>query len=67
LPAVGDFCQGPARPDQGAVDGSGQARAGKHGKMPSPEGAKVTFRQGTEKATFGRHTVMSVALSWLLV
>jgi hypothetical protein len=35
--------------------------------MPSPEGAKVTFRQGTEKATFGRHTVMSVALSWLLV
>src|SRR6476660_1411650 len=42
LPAVGDFCQGPALPDRGTVAGSGQARAGKHGKMPSPEGAKVT-------------------------
>src|SRR5438132_626033 len=36
------FCQGTAWPDRGTVDGSGQARAGKHGKMPSPEGAKVT-------------------------
>jgi proline dehydrogenase len=42
-------------------------RAGKHGKMPSPEGAKVTSGNAWEKATFGPRTAMSAALSWLLV
>src|SRR5262245_35734875 len=35
------FGQSPARPDRRAVAADGLARAGQHGEMPSPEGAKA--------------------------
>src|SRR5215470_13003458 len=60
------FGQSPARPDRRAVAAGGLARAGQHGEMPSPEGAKAAPAT-CGKGCICRCTDMLAALSRLLV
>src|SRR5215470_16135680 len=57
----GLFCPGPARPDRRAVAGTGRASAGKHGKMPSPEGTKVASGQAGKRQHLPVHRQVSGA------